>query len=142
MSWWLLSLKGPVAVNCNVVPIAMLGLAGVTAIAVSVAPVTLSVAVPVTEPDFALIVVVPTPVPVAFPEESTTAMLVAADDHVAEVSTCVLPSSKEPVAVNCCWVPTAIVAGEGLTAIESSLAGTTVSTLLSVNEPKVAVIVV
>lgn len=142
ISWWLLSLKVPVAVNCSVVPMAVLGLAGVTAIALSVAEVTVSIAVPVTEPDFALIVTVPAAIPVANPVESTTAVFVSEDDQAAAVSTCVLPSSKEPLAVNCCLVPFAIVAGEGVTAIEIRWAATTVRVVLSVNEPNVAVMVV
>ena len=45
-----LSENVPVAVNCSVVPLAMLGLAGVTAIEVSVAGLTVKVVVPVTCP--------------------------------------------------------------------------------------------
>lgn len=66
-SWVLESLKVPVAVNCSVVPTAMLGLAGVTASETSVAAVTVRDAVPLTEPDVAVIVVVPVPTPAASP---------------------------------------------------------------------------
>ena len=57
-------------------------------------------------------------------------------------SSCVLPSSKMPVAVNCCTVPTAIVAVAGKTDIEVRCAGTTVRVVESVREPTVAVMVV
>src|SRR5437773_161661 len=54
-----LSLKVPVAVNCRVVPFAMLGFVGVTAIEVRVAAVTVSVVFPETSPKVAVIVVGP-----------------------------------------------------------------------------------
>src|ERR1700756_4512743 len=56
----LLSLKVPVAVNCFVVPIAVLGFAGVTVIETKVTAVTVRDAVPVTEPAVAVTVAVPT----------------------------------------------------------------------------------
>src|SRR5437870_11805462 len=100
MSCVVLSLKVPVAVNCLVVPTAMLELAGVTAIETRVAPVTLRVAVPVTEPEVALMVAVPTPTPVAKPEEWMVATVDADDNHATELSTGVLPSSRLPFEVN------------------------------------------
>jgi len=57
-------------------------------------------------------------------------------------SSCVLPSSKMPVAVNGCNVPTAIVAVAGKTDIEVRCAGTTVRVVESVSEPTVAGMVV
>jgi len=54
-----LSLKVPVAVNCRVVPFAMLGFVGVTAIEVRVAAVTVSVVFPETSPKVAVIVMGP-----------------------------------------------------------------------------------
>ena len=76
-------------------------LGGLTAIESRVAPVTVRVAVPVTEPDFALMVDEPTPTPLARPAELMVAMVDADEAHATEVNTCVLPSSKVPVAVNC-----------------------------------------
>src|SRR5690349_10961683 len=81
----LLSLKVAVAVNCLVVPTGMLELAGVTAMEVTVAPVTVSAAVPLTEPDVAVMV--------ATEEED--------EDQVTEGNNCVLPSLKLPTALNC-----------------------------------------
>jgi hypothetical protein len=107
-----------VAANCFVVPTAMLELAGVTLIDTSVAAVTISDAVPLTDPDAAVIVDVPALTPAASPFESTLATELADELHVTEVSNCVLPSSKLPTALNCCWVPTAIDGVAGLTAIE------------------------
>ncbi len=141
MSCVLESLNVPVAVNCFVVPTAMLDPAGVTASETSVAPVTVSDAVPLTDPSVAVIVVVPVPVLVAKPVES---MLAAFDeeDQVSDVSICVLPSSKLPTAVNCKVVPSAMDGVAGETAIETRCAGTTVSVVVSVNAPTVAVMVV
>jgi len=97
----LLSLKVPVAVNCLLVPIAMVEFAGVTVSDTNVAVLTVKVAVPVTEPEVALIVVVPVPTAVARPDASMVETLTGDADHVTEVSSCVLPSSKFPTAVNC-----------------------------------------
>src|SRR6266478_2112692 len=119
MSCVLLSLKVPVAVNCFVVPTAILEFAGITAIETSVAALTVREALPVTPPELAVIVVLPVPTAVAKPEELTEATLAADEDHVTEVNNCVLPSSKVPTALNCCVVPTAIEGVAGLTAIES-----------------------
>src|SRR5207249_3389077 len=54
-----LSLKVPVAVNCRVGRIAMLGLVGITAIGVRVAAVTVSVVCPEAAPKVAVIVMGP-----------------------------------------------------------------------------------
>jgi len=56
----------PVAVNCLVVPLATLGLVGVTAMETSVAAVTVRVVDPDMSPDVAVTVVLPTPLPFAF----------------------------------------------------------------------------
>jgi len=86
MSWVLESLNVPMAANCLVVPTAMLEFAGVTAIETSVAAVTLSEAVPLTDPDVAVMVVVPLATPVALPFTSTVATEVVDELHVTEVS--------------------------------------------------------
>ena len=64
------------------------------------------------------------------------------EDHKAEISTWVLPSSKLPTAVNCCWVPDAMVTLVGVKVMVCRCAATTVITEESVNEPTVAVMVV
>lgn len=115
----LVSLKVPVAVNCLVVPIAMLGLAGVTAIDTRVALVTVSEVEPLTDPDAAVMVAVPVPVLVPRPAALMDATLTLEDDQITDGNCCVLPSSKRPVAVNCCVVPIAMEEFAGVTEIES-----------------------
>src|ERR1041385_8867178 len=114
-----LSLNVPVAVNCFVVPMAMLGLAGVTAIETRLALVTVSEVEPLTAPEVAVMVAGPGPVLVARPEASMEATFRFDDDQVTEVNGCVLPSSKDPVAMNCCVVPSAIEGFVGVIEIES-----------------------
>ena len=142
MSCVLLSLKVPVAENCLVVPVAIDAFAGVTASETKVAPVTVKDAVPVTDPDATVMVALPVPRLLASPFEFTVATALDPEDHVTDVSGCVLPSSKFPIALNCCAVPSAIEAVAGLTVIDVRCAATTVSNVLSLSEPTVAVIVV
>src|SRR5271167_485290 len=97
------SLNVPVAVNCCVAPLAIEGLAGVTAMDCSVAAVTVSKVEPLIAPDVALIVEFPTPAPVARPAALIVAVVVVPDDQVTvDVRFCVAPSLNVPVAVNCC----------------------------------------
>jgi len=138
----LLSLKVPVAVNCFVVPTAMLEFAGVTAIDTNVALFTLSEAVPVIEPEIALIVADPVPTEVARPEALTVAVPETDDVHVTDVKSCVLPSSNIPTALNCWVVPSAIETAFGSTSIDIRCAETTVRVVVSLRDPTVAVIVV
>lgn len=101
MSCVLESLKVPVAVNCLVVPTAMLGFAGVTATETNVAAVIVSEAGPLIEPEVAVSVAVPVPTAVTSPLVLTVATEFEDELQVSEVSSCVLPSSKLPTAVNC-----------------------------------------
>jgi len=96
----------PAAVNCFVRPVATLGLAGDTVIAVSVAAVTVSVVLPDIEPDVAVTTVEPTAMPVARPPEFMVATDVDPDDQVtnAVISTDV-PLEYVPVAMNCLVSP-------------------------------------
>ena len=75
-SWVVPFEKVPVAVNCVVVPRAMLGLVGATSIETSVAAVTVSVVLPAIEPEVAVILAVPTPVEAARPVPLTVATTV------------------------------------------------------------------
>jgi hypothetical protein len=85
-----LSLYVPVAANCWVKPLAMLGFEGVTEIVCNAAAVTVSTVDPVTLPKAALIVDVPVATAVARPAAVIVATEVVADAHVTEpVSTCV-----------------------------------------------------
>src|ERR1700733_10357251 len=76
------SLNIPVAVNCWVAPLAIEGFAGVTAIDCNVAAVTVRVVQPLIVPDVALIVEVPTPVPLARPAALIVAIEVVPELHV------------------------------------------------------------
>jgi hypothetical protein len=96
------SLNVPVAVNCWVAPLVIEGFAGVTAIDCSVAAVTVSTVEPLMDDDFAVIVEVPTPAPLARPAALIVAVAVVPELHVTVlVRFCVVPSLNVPVAVNC-----------------------------------------
>jgi hypothetical protein len=83
----------PVAVNCWFVPDVIEGFAGVTAMDTRVAAVTLRVVDPLTVPELAATVVVPTPFPVARPPLEIVA---TPGDEELQVTVlvrfCVLPS--------------------------------------------------
>jgi hypothetical protein len=96
MSFVLLSLYVPVAVNCCIVPFAIVALDGVTAMESSVGAetvVTVKAAFPLIDPDVAVMVAVPPPTPVARPVELIVAIVSAEELHVAlAVRFCMLPS--------------------------------------------------
>ena len=119
----------PVAVNCSVVPFAIDGLTGVTAIDTSVAAVTVNVSAGlVTPPNAAVICELPIATPLAKPVELIVATDVVPDTHVAcELKSCVVLSLYVPVAVNCFVVPFAIDGFTGVTAIDTSVAAVTVN---------------
>ena len=66
----------PVAVNCSVVPLAIAGAAGVTAIDMSCAPETVSIVEPMIVPIVAVMFVVPGATPVATPAVEIVATVV------------------------------------------------------------------
>jgi hypothetical protein len=123
------------------VPGAIEGVAGETAIDTSVAPVTVSVAEPLTEPDVAEIVADPCATVVASPvAEVMVATVGVLELHCAvPVMFCVLPSLNVPVAVNCGVTPSGSVGIAGVTAIEISVAAVTVTFAEPLIEPEVAV---
>jgi hypothetical protein len=88
------SSKVPVAMNCSVVPLAIVGVAGVTAIETSVAgAVTMRAAVLLTPPLVAVMTVVPLATPVATPAAEIVAVAGVADVQVAvAVRSIVVPS--------------------------------------------------
>ncbi len=137
-----LSLNVPIALNCFTAPTGICESRGAMVNDVRTALVTVAEAVAEIPPETTDIVEAPGPAPVASPFWSMVSTLVVLDDHCAEVSTWVLPSSKFPVAVNCCWVPVASVAVAGVSVIVWRCAGTTVITDQSVYAPTVAVMVV
>ena len=96
-----LSENVPVAANCVVVPLAMLGLDGVTVMDTSVAGFTVSEVDPVMLPDVAVTVVDPTATEVAKPEVPIVATPVLDELQVAcAVKSCVVLSENMPVAAN------------------------------------------
>ena len=111
-------------------PLAIEGFAGVTAIDCSTAPVTVKTVDPVMPFSVAEIVLVPVFTPVARPPAEIVATDVVADAHVTEpVRFCVELSLNVPVAVNCCVLPLAIEGFAGVTAIDCRAAPVTVSTV-------------
>lgn len=123
--WVVLSEYVPVAVNCLFVPLAILGLVGVTATETRLAGFTVSVVVPEMLPDAAVIVDEPASTAVASPVEPT-ALLIVATLVLEELQTTdavrfwVVLSEYVPVAVNCRFDPLAMVELFGVIAIETS----------------------
>ena len=108
----------------------------------SVAAVTVSVAVADNPPEVAVIIALPVPTPLARPVLDTVAMLVDDEVHDAVADrSCVVPSLYTPVAANDCDVPFAMLAVDGVTWTLVSVAAVTVSVAVADNPPEVAVIV-
>jgi hypothetical protein len=129
-------------VSCCVRPLVIKGFAGVTAIDCRVAVVTVSTVEPTTDPNVALIVLVPTASPVARPPALILAVAGVPEAQVTEaVRLCVVLSVYIPVAVNCCVRPLAIDGFAGFTTIDTSVAVVTVSTVEPTTDPNVALIV-
>jgi hypothetical protein len=89
-SWVLSSVKVPVAVNCCVVPKAMLGDRGATAIETSTAALTVKVVPPLIELTVAVIFAVPAPTLVARPGVVVASLLMLATEGVSELHCAVL----------------------------------------------------
>lgn len=101
-SWVLPSLKVPVALNAICVPCGIVPFAGVIAMEFTFAALTVTEVPPVTPPKIAVMFELPTPSPVASPLTVIEAIPDADECHCATfVTSCVLPSEKVPVAVNC-----------------------------------------
>ena len=122
----------PVAVNCWVVPAALLAVAGVTAIEDRVAAVTVRVAVPDLPLKAAVMVAVPATLAVARPLLLTVAVVVLDELQVTcAVISRLVPSEYVPVAANCWVVPAALLAVAGVTAIDDKVAALTVRVVVS-----------
>ena len=120
-----LSVYFPVAINCCVVPLAILGFAGVTCMDTSGAEVTVKTVEREILPDAAVIEVCPAATEVASPLEPAALLMVAAavfhELQVTEaVKSCVVLLPYFPVAVNCCVVPLAIFGFVGVTSMDVS----------------------
>jgi hypothetical protein len=125
----------------------MLGLLGVIEIETSVAGVTVNVVEPEMPPDVAVIVVEPAAAEVANPLEPAV-LLIAATAAVdvfhitVVVRSCVVLSEYVPDAVNCFVVCVAMLGLVGFTAMDTRVAGVTVSNVEPDMFSDVAVIVV
>ena len=141
------SVKVPVATNCCIVPRAIVGLVGVIAMDTSAAEVTVIVVEPCTDPEVAVILAVPVCWLLANPWLPLALLMVATEvaselHSTVSVTFCVLPSVKTPVAENCTVVPSGMEGIAGVIAIETRVAGFTVSAVVPETDPKVAVPVV
>lgn len=135
----------PVALNCSSAPLGIVGLTGVTAILASVAALTVAEVEPVIPLRVALIVAVPTAIPLAKPlvpsffEFDTLSIFLFDERHVAMfVISCVLLSVKMPVAVYCVCSPTEIDWLIGVTSMDDKAAGLTLIRVCPVMLPNVA----
>ena len=112
--------------NCWLVPGAMAGFAGVTAMDRSVAGFMVRPVAPDTLPDAAVIVVEPDATAVASPLEPAVLLIVAAPVEELQVTvlviSCVVLSEKVPVAMNCSFVPLATFGLVGVIARDASVA--------------------
>ena len=141
-----LSVKVASAMNCLVRPSTTLGFVGVTATDFTVAAVTVSVVLPVTPANVALICDVPTACAVAIPLVVVplafmVATVVVADTQVARVvKSCVVPSLKVPSAANCLFKPLTTDGLSGVTVIVVSVAAVTRRVVFAEMPERVAVI--
>ena len=133
--------KVPVAVNCSSKPSGTEDASGVIAMDESTAFVTMRLADPEIEPEAAVIVAAPTARPLAKPLDVMLAMLAVAVQLTEALISCLEPSVKAPVAVNCCVFPAATEGAGGVTAIETKAAAVTVSVVEPLTEPEVAMMV-
>lgn len=140
------SLYVPVALNCCPVPNGIVALCGLTAIDISAAGFTVTLAVPLIAPIAIAIVLVPVPTVLASPCVPGVLLIVTAPAFVelqcpACVTSNVLPSLYVPSAVNGCVVPSGVTTTGGFTAIDTSAAAVTVNVPVPVTVPILALIV-
>ena len=122
------------------------GSCGEMVIESSASALTVRLAEPLTEPDVAVIVVVPVPTVLARPSVPVELLTVAAaafdELQCADwVRSWTLPSLYVPLAVNCWVVPSGIEGAAGVTAIERSVRGTTFRAVEPLMFPKLALMV-
>ena len=137
--------KVPVAINCWVVPAAMLGFGGVRASETKTGLVTVKVVLPDIASRVAVIIEVPRDRPVANPWvpsalETVATPLIEELHATCELKSCVVSSEKNPVAVNCPVKPLAILGLVGVTSIDTRTGLVTVKGKLADMAPRAAVI--
>ncbi len=131
------------AVKLSFTPSATLGAGGVIAIDTRVAGVTVRVTLPerllqtLATLQVAIMVAVPVPSVLTSPLLLTVATAVLEEVQVrSALRSCVELSEKVPVAVNCCRLPSATLGAGGVSAIDTRLAGVTVTVMLAETEPQ------
>jgi hypothetical protein len=144
--WVELSEYLPVAANCCLVPLPMLGFAGLIEMDTSVAGVTVRPADPDMLPDAAVTVVEPVATAATKPLEPAALLTVATPtldelQVTAAVRFCVVLSEYVPVAANCWAVPLATLVLAGVTVMKTRIAGVTVNVDEPYTPPDVAVMV-
>ena len=142
MSCVLPSLKVPVATNCCVLPAAAVGAVGVSASETSVPVPMVRLVLPVIPDAEAEMTTVPLFLPWAIPVERIEARFGFDDFHEMPARfVATLPSLKLPVALYLIDVPFAILAPAGVTAMDTRCAVVTVSVVVPLTDPDVAVMV-
>jgi hypothetical protein len=127
-SCWSPLLKVPIALNRSWKPAATFVVCGVTCTEVRVADSTSRFAVALTEPVFAVMVVIPADSPVANPVRFRIATVLSDEVQVSNAfMPCVVPSVNVPVAVNCSPDAGAISAVVGFKLSDASVAELTVN---------------
>lgn len=128
--------------NCCVLPSATDESAGVIAIELRVPLLTVRVVVPLIPEALAVIVTLPSFLPLTMPEERTEAICGFDDFHVKPLRlVVVLPSLKVPMAVNLSNVCCCILGFAGLMAMLTRSTAATVRPVEPLMEPDVAVMV-
>ena len=149
ISWVVPSLKFPVALNCSVVPSAIVVVADDMVMKLSVAGVTVSVVDPEMPPNHAVMVVVPPPgaTGVAIPLNPAALLIVATPASAeVQVTSAVMsstePSSYVPLAENCTGSANETLGSVGVTWIDTSVVAFTVRSVLPDTPANVTVMVV
>ena len=143
MSWVVLSLNVPVAVNCCVLPLDTVELAGVIATETSVPLLTVRVVVPFKPEALAVMVELPVRLPNAVPEVRMEATFGLEDFHDTPARLPpVLPSLKVPTAVNFTKVRAAMRGLLGTMLMPVRVTVVTVRLVVPVTDPRTAPTVV
>jgi hypothetical protein len=133
------SLKRPVAVKRTDVFSAMVESPGVIVIDDKLATSTVAKVLPLTDPEVAVTVALPMFFAVAKPlGVSDITEVLEEFQETVRVMSCMVPSEKLPVAVNCCKVPRGTSGFEGVTVMDRKVAPVTVNVALPTMLPDVA----
>ncbi len=129
------------ALNCCVAPTTTVGAAGVTVIDATGTGATVTTAVPGLPSLVAEIVAVPAAIAVTSPEPLTVARDASDVDQIVVRPVSVPPPASSRAAISCCVAPTATVGAAGVTVIDATGTGASVTTAVPDFPSLVAVIV-